>query len=98
MTSGDRLIDLGRRQFLHGGGLATAGALATPRATAQRQTPARAVSARVAYPSSRIADVNQLELNEPLPNDKQSRGNITKPAAAPDSTRLLSFKSQHDKG
>lgn len=58
------LVDVGRRQFLRGTGVAAAGlatAAALPhRAKAQQQL------ARVSYPSNRLANVSDLTLNEPL--------------------------------
>jgi arsenite oxidase small subunit len=60
-----KLVDVGRRQFLKGGGAAAAGAVAgavmTPRAA--RATPA---PARVDYPSSRLANLADLTVNQPL--------------------------------
>jgi arsenite oxidase small subunit len=60
----DKLVDVGRRQFLRGGALATAGAAAAT----VLPTPASAkpAPARVEYPSSRLANVSQLTPNTPL--------------------------------
>lgn len=58
------LVDVGRRQFLRGGVVAAAGA-----ATASvLSEPAKAapVKARVEYPSNRLANVEDLKVNEPL--------------------------------
>jgi arsenite oxidase small subunit len=56
-------VDVGRRKFLSGAGMAAAGVAATAVATPQ----AKAVpSARVNYPSNRLANVSDLKLNEPL--------------------------------
>lgn len=57
------MVDVGRRQFLKGSAYAAVGA-ATTAALAE---PARAQgAARVAYPSSRLANVADLKLNEPM--------------------------------
>lgn len=60
----DRLVDVGRRQFLRGGAIATVGAAAS----AVVATPAKAApaAARVEYPSNRLANVKDLAENEPL--------------------------------
>ena len=59
------LTEVGRRQFLKGSGVAAAGAVAgtTLGAAGARATPA---PARIAYPSSRLADLADLKVNEPL--------------------------------
>ncbi|WP_342240336.1 arsenate reductase (azurin) small subunit [Inquilinus sp. OTU3971] len=64
MKSCSRLVDLGRRQFLRGGGAA---AVATV-AIGATGVPAMAAAplARVAYPTNRLANVKDLKLNEPL--------------------------------
>jgi arsenite oxidase small subunit len=61
----DKLVDAGRRQFLRGGAVATAGAAA---ALAGGGVPARAApaAARVEYPSTRLANVTDLKVDEPL--------------------------------
>ena len=58
-----KLVSVGRRQFLQGSGAAAAGAVAgTMVATAgARATPA---PARVEYPSSRVANLADLNVNE----------------------------------
>ena len=58
----DRLVDVGRRQFLRGSAVAAAGAAVTTVANA-KSAEARA---RVDYPSSRLANVNELTVDEPL--------------------------------
>ena len=60
-----RLVEVGRRQFLKGGGAAAAGAVAAAvaPAPAAKATPA---PARVAYPSNRLANIADLKVNEPL--------------------------------
>lgn len=59
------LVDLGRRRFLSGAGVAAAGAAAsavlpTPEAKAAIPT------ARVTYPSNRLGNVQDLKVNEPI--------------------------------
>lgn len=59
-----RMVDIGRRQFLRGTAYAAAGAAA---ATTLSTQPARAqTAARVDFPSSRLANVADLEVNVPL--------------------------------
>lgn len=53
------LAEVGRRQFLRGGGMAAAGAAATVVAT--REAKAVVASARLNYPSSRLANVTDLK-------------------------------------
>ena len=60
-----RLVDVGRRQFLRGGALAAAGA-ASAAALPSTQARAQTALARVEYPSSRLGNVSDLVLNEPL--------------------------------
>ncbi len=60
----DRLVDVGRRQFLRGGVLGAAGAAAAtvlPAGQAQAQS-----LARVDYPSSKLANIADLKVNEPM--------------------------------
>jgi arsenite oxidase small subunit len=60
----DAMVDVGRRQFLKGGAVAAAGAAAV---SALGSAPARAAgSARVAYPSNRLANITDLKVNEPV--------------------------------
>ena len=79
MTSRNRLIALGRRQFLKGGATAAAatlGAAAIPRDA--RATPALA---RVTYPSTKLANVKDLKVDQPLQiqyPDKDSPGVLIK--------------------
>jgi arsenite oxidase small subunit len=64
MTSCPKLVDVGRRKFLSGAGLAAAGAAAaTVITTPAGSAPAPAL---VDYPSSRLANVRDLKPNEPL--------------------------------
>ncbi|SMH61476.1 arsenate reductase (azurin) small subunit [Azospirillum agricola] len=65
MKACPKLVDLGRRQFLRGGGAtvaAGAAAAAIPAGAAQATVPA----ARVSYPASRLANLKDLTVNEPL--------------------------------
>jgi len=58
------MVDVGRRQFLRGGALATAGAaVAAVSGAPASATPA---NARVDYPSNRLANVADLGVNTPL--------------------------------
>jgi arsenite oxidase small subunit len=64
MTRCARLVDVGRRQFLRGGAIAAAGAAtATVLPQHARAAPAKA---RVEYPSSRLANLRDLKVNEPF--------------------------------
>lgn len=61
----NRLVDVGRRQFLRGGIAATAGAAAvTVVGTGQAQ--AQTALALVEYPANRLANVADLKVNEPM--------------------------------
>ena len=64
MRSCSTMIDVGRRKFLSGAGLAAAGVAAStlpvPRAKAAPP------QARVDYPSNRLANVRDLKPNEPF--------------------------------
>jgi arsenite oxidase small subunit len=57
----DRKVDIGRRWFLSGAGVAAAAAAVIP-----QRAEAKAPLARVAYPSNRLANVGDLEPNTPL--------------------------------
>lgn len=59
----DALVDVGRRRFLKGGALAAAGAAAAGALARPAQAQG---SARVAYPSNRLANVADLKANEPM--------------------------------
>jgi arsenite oxidase small subunit len=64
MPKCDRLVDVGRRQFLRGSAATAAGAVAVAVAPS---APAKAAgAARVDYPSSRLANVKDLKKNVPL--------------------------------
>ncbi|WP_075213959.1 arsenate reductase (azurin) small subunit [Mongoliimonas terrestris] len=62
----DTLVDVGRRQFLRGAGIATVGAatavVTLPTPEAKAATPL----ARVSYPSNRLANVADLKVDEAL--------------------------------
>jgi arsenite oxidase small subunit len=79
MTGCRKMADVGRRQFLRGGALATAGAAAAtmmPGAAKAKPAPAR-----VDYPSTRLANVSQLKPNTPIEinyPDKDSPGVLIK--------------------
>ena len=60
-----RLVDVGRRQFLRGGVMATAGAAATA-VTGASEAKAQRALARVDYPANRLANVADLAVNEPV--------------------------------
>jgi arsenite oxidase small subunit len=64
MTRCNKLVDVGRRKFLTGAGMAAAGAAAT--AVSLRETKAAPAGAMVSYPSNRLANVKDLKNNEPL--------------------------------
>lgn len=74
-----KLVDVGRRQFLTRGVLATAGAAAT--AAVPGEAAAKPDPARVDYPSNRLANVAQLKPNTPMDisyPDKDSPGVLIK--------------------
>jgi len=60
-----QMVDVGRRKFLRGTGLAAAGAAAAGFVPAQQAVAAPPL-ARVAYPANRLANISQLKVNEPL--------------------------------
>ncbi len=64
MSHCDRLVDVGRRKFLGGAGLAAAGAAAST--LTPMQAKAAPPSARVDYPSNRLANVSELRPNQPV--------------------------------
>ena len=64
MKSCQAMIDVGRRKFLTGAGVAAAGAAAV--SVVPPQAKAAVAAARVDYPSSRLANVRDLKINEPL--------------------------------
>jgi arsenite oxidase small subunit len=58
------MVDVGRRKFLSGAGVAAAGVAVT----SITQAPAKAApaAARVEYPSNRLANISDLKINQPL--------------------------------
>ncbi len=58
----NRLVDVGRRQFLRGGAVAAAAA-ATATTAPARAAPA---NAQLDYPSNKLANIADLAVNEPL--------------------------------
>ena len=60
----EKLVDLGRRQFLRGTGMAAAAGVAT--VVAATPSKAEVALARVNYPSNRLGNVADLKSNEPL--------------------------------
>lgn len=60
----DAMVDVGRRKFLTGAGIAAAGAAAA--AVSISEVKAAPPAARVDYPSNRLANVRDLKVNEPL--------------------------------
>jgi len=80
MKGCDKLVDAGRRQFLRGSVMATAGAAATTVLPADKAA-AKPNPARVDYPSNRIGNVSQLKPNTPVDityPDKGSPGVLIK--------------------
>jgi len=60
----DAMVDVGRRKFLAGAGIAAASvAAASVPVSAAKAGPG---PARVDYPSSRLANINDLKVNEPV--------------------------------
>ena len=64
MSRCDRMVDVGRRKFMSGAGLAAAGVAVT--SIAPTPTKAAPAAARVEYPANRLANVADLKVNEPL--------------------------------
>lgn len=60
----NRLVDVGRRQFLRGGAVAAAGAAVATVAPAPAH--AAPAGAQLDYPSNRLANVADLAVNEPM--------------------------------
>lgn len=60
----DQKVDIGRRWFLSGAGVAVAGAAAA--SVVSQKAQAAAPLARVAYPANRLASLNDLKTNAPL--------------------------------
>jgi arsenite oxidase small subunit len=79
MKGCDKLVNVGRRQFLRRGALATAGAAAASVLTTEGK--AKPAPARVDYPSAKIGNVSQLKPNQPRDigyPDKDSPGVLIK--------------------
>lgn len=66
MTACDKIIQMGRRQFLRGAGLAAAGAAATAAVPAVAEAKGEVPAARVEYPSAKLANVKDLTPDEPF--------------------------------
>lgn len=64
MKGCNKLVDAGRRQFLRGGALATAGVAAAT--VMPHRAEAKPQAARVEFPSNRLANISQLKTNAPL--------------------------------
>jgi arsenite oxidase small subunit len=64
VTRCNRMVEVGRRKFLSGAGIAAAGAAAA--SIMPRSAKAVPAQARVEYPSNRLANLRDLKLNEPL--------------------------------
>jgi arsenite oxidase small subunit len=60
----DALVDVGRRKFMTGAGVAVVGAAASTLTPGQAK--AAPAQARVDYPSNRLANVRDLKPNQPL--------------------------------
>lgn len=58
------LVDVGRRRFLTGAGIAAAGAAAAT--VVPHKAEASPQLARLSYPSNRLANVSDLKSDEPL--------------------------------
>lgn len=60
----NKLVDAGRRQFLRGGAVAGVGAAATMMTGVQAQ--AETPGAQVDYPSTKLANIADLAVNDPV--------------------------------
>jgi len=60
----DKLVDVGRRQFLRGSAIATAGAAAAVVVSPQQAQ--AAAMAQAEYPSNKLGNVSDLTVNEPM--------------------------------
>jgi arsenite oxidase small subunit len=65
MQACKRLVEVGRRRFLSGGGSVAVGAATALVAGGGPAEAAAPAAARVTYPSSRLGNVKDLKLNEP---------------------------------
>jgi arsenite oxidase small subunit len=95
------LVDVGRRQFLRGTSIAAAGLAAT--ATLAPRADAAPSLARVSYPSNRLGNVKDLEVNQPLDVSypdadapgvllKLAPGLMVTSSASPPSARIKAFR------
>ena len=64
MKSCNRLVEVGRRQFLRGG--ATAAAATVAAGMIPRRADATPALARIAYPSTKLANVKDLKTDSPV--------------------------------
>jgi arsenite oxidase small subunit len=62
----NKMVDVGRRQFLRGGLVASAGAAAAVVMSVPAEAKAAPALARVDYPANRLANMADLKLNEPM--------------------------------
>ncbi len=62
-----KMVDAGRRSFLRGGAVAAAGMAAT--AVVSTKVKAKQGGARVSYPASRLANIKDLKVNDPMDID-----------------------------
>jgi arsenite oxidase small subunit len=60
----NKLVDIGRRQFLRGGAVAAAGAAASTFSAGPAQ--ASPANAQLDYPSNRLGNIADLAVNEPM--------------------------------
>ncbi|MFN7027132.1 MAG: arsenate reductase (azurin) small subunit [Pseudorhizobium sp.] len=66
MSRCQKMVELGRRQFLRGGALAAAGATVAAVAPGTPQAKAAVGLAGVEYPANRLANLSELVVNQPL--------------------------------
>lgn len=66
MKGCDKLVDVGRRQFLRGAGIATVGVAGAAVALPVPQAKAATPLARVDYPSNKLANLADLKVDEAL--------------------------------
>ncbi len=65
MPKCDKLVDVGRRQFLRGGATAAVGSVAVTMGAA-REASATPALARINYPSIRLANLKDLKIDQPV--------------------------------
>ncbi|MEQ9328951.1 MAG: arsenate reductase (azurin) small subunit [Rhodospirillales bacterium] len=86
MTRCSKMVDLGRRQFLRSGAMATAG-VATATVLPAGQAKAAPANAQIDYPSNRLGNVADLKVNAPVDiayPDENSPGILLKLGQATD--------------